>query len=492
MGGLGGKIVHRNSNHKKQLTRLQYNNDAQGVKWGESDYPIAQAAMLHEAEMMQAHPSMLGFLVGSDYWPNDRATEVYLDALKDMDWKNPIIASASKRGYPEALGPSGMKMDGPYDWVPPNYWYGDQEGAAFGFGSELGAGVGTPEIGSLKKFMSDSDLDTLWKKPNSSLFHMSRYDSQFFDRSIYNEALFGRYGKATDLEDYVLKCQMADYEATRAQYEAYSAKQNASRPATGSIYWMLNSAWPNLHWQLFDYYLSPMGAYFGTKVGNRLEHVAYDYESENVWLINHSLDLQGDREISIDLIDTNGKTISGTKVKTTTVPNSSKELQKVTGIDKIKDIAFLRLVLRDTKAKRDISRNVYWLSPKNDVLNWDESTWYTTPVTDYADYKKLENLPYANVKAAVQAVNAKTKDGWTYADVQLENKSKVPAVFLRLNAINSSNGAEVAPVFWSDNYVTLWPNEKLRLSVGFEGDIKQTVIEVSGRNVKKQSLKSPQ
>lgn len=492
MGGLGGKIAHRNSvSRKKQLTESQYNDDAQGVKWGESDYPIAQAAMLHEAEMMQAHPSMLGFLVGSDYWPNDRATEVYLDALKDMDWKNPIIASASKRGYPEALGPSGMKMDGPYDWVPPNYWYGDQEGAAFGFGSELGAGVGTPEMGSLKKFMSDSDLETMWKKPNSSLFHMSRYDSQFFDRSIYNEALFGRYGKATDLEDYVLKCQMADYEATRAQYEAYSAKQNASRPATGSIYWMLNSAWPNLHWQLFDYYLSPMGAYFGTKVGNRLEHIAYDYESENVWLINHSLDLQGDREVSIDLIDTNGKTISGTKAKTTTVPNSSKELQKVTGVDKIKDIAFLRLVLRDTKAKRDISRNVYWLSPKNDVLNWDESTWYTTPVTDYADYKKLESLPSANVKATVQTVNAQTKDGWAYADVQLENKSKVPAVFLRLNAINSSNGAEVAPVFWSDNYVTLWPNEKLRLSVGFEGDIKQTVIEVSGRNVKKQSLKSP-
>jgi exo-1,4-beta-D-glucosaminidase len=447
--------------------------------------------MLHEAEMMQAHPSMLGFLVGSDYWPNDRATEVYLDALKHMDWKNPIIASASKRGYPEALGPSGMKMDGPYDWVPPNYWYGDQEGAAFGFGSELGAGVGTPEMGSLKKFMSDSDLETFWKTPNSSLFHMSRYDSQFFDRSIYNEALFARYGKATDLEDYVLKCQMADYEATRAQYEAYSAKQNASRPATGSIYWMLNSAWPNLHWQLFDYYLSPMGAYFGTKVGNRLEHVAYDYEGENVWLINHSLDLQGDREVSFDLIDTSGNKISGIKVKTTTVPNSSKELQKVTRVDKVWDIAFLRLVLRDTKAKRDISRNVYWLSPKKDVLNWDESTWYSTPVTDYADYKKLETLPSADVKATVQTVNAKTKDGWTYADVQLENKSKVPAVFLRLNAINSSNGAEISPVFWSDNYVTIWPNEKLRLAVGFEGDIKQTVFEVSGRNVEKQSLKSP-
>jgi exo-1,4-beta-D-glucosaminidase len=162
----------------------------------------------------------------------------------------------------------------------------------------------------LKKFMSNDDLDQLWKEPDASLFHMSRYDSQFFDRSIYNKALFARYGKPVDLEEYVLKCQMADYEATRAQYEAYSAKQNASRPATGSIYWMLNSAWPNLHWQLFDYYLSPMGAYFGTKVGNRLEHVAYDYEAKSVWLINHSLDKQGGREVSIDLIDADGKTIS--------------------------------------------------------------------------------------------------------------------------------------------------------------------------------------
>lgn len=64
---------------------------------------------------------MLGFLLGSDYWPNDYATKIFMNALKEMDWHNPVIASASKRGYPKALGPSGMKMNGPYDWVPPNY-----------------------------------------------------------------------------------------------------------------------------------------------------------------------------------------------------------------------------------------------------------------------------------------------------------------------------------------------------------------------------------
>ena len=82
----------------------EHHPDADGVKWRQPDYPIARASMLHEAEMMQAHPSMLGFLVGSDYWPIDLATETYMGALKEMDWRNPVIASASMRGFPEALG----------------------------------------------------------------------------------------------------------------------------------------------------------------------------------------------------------------------------------------------------------------------------------------------------------------------------------------------------------------------------------------------------
>ncbi|EPS26344.1 putative exo-beta-glucosaminidase [Penicillium oxalicum 114-2] len=468
----------------------EYNDEANGVKWGNADYPVAQAAMLHEAEMMQAHPSMLGFLVGSDFWPNDRATKIYLEALRQMNWNNPVIASASKRGYPDALGPSGMKMDGPYDWVPPNYWYGDQEGAAFGFGSELGAGVGTPELNSLKRFMSDKELERLWTEPKANQFHMSRYDSQFYDRSIYNNALFARYGKPTDLEDYIMKCQMADYEATRAQFEAYSAKQNASRPATGSIYWMLNSAWPNLHWQLFDYYLSPMGAYFGTKIGNRKEHVAYDYEKKTVWLINHSVDLTGDRQVSIDLIDTNGKNISGSTFNAHTTPNSSKKVGSVSGANRIKDVALLRLTLRDTKTNQQLSRNVYWLSTQKDVLDWDNSTWYTTPVTEYANFKKLESLSSATVKATVRNDQVKTQDGLTSADVQLENTSDVPAVFVKIHAVDPSTGTAIAPLFWSDNYVTLWPKEKLTISVRFEGNLNKTVFELSGRNVEKVKLQS--
>ncbi|KAJ5469253.1 Exo-beta-D-glucosaminidase [Penicillium diatomitis] len=463
----------------------EYNDDANGVKWMESDYPIAQAAMLHEAEMMQTHPSMLGFLIGSDYWPNDQATQIYLEALRQMNWDNPVIASASQRDYPEALGPSGMKMDGPYDWVPPNYWYGDREGAAFGFGSELGAGVGTPELSSLKRFLSNEELEILWRQPKATQFHMSRYDSQFYDRSIYNSALFARYGEPVDLEDYLLKCQMADYEATRAQFEAYSAKQNASRSATGSIYWMLNSAWPNLHWQLFDYYLIPMGAYFGAKVGNRMEHVAYDHEKETVWLINHSLESKGERQLMIDLIDINGTDISSIVFKTETSPSSSKGVGRPGGIDQIQDLAFLRLTLRDTNTSQDLSRNVYWLTSQSDVLDWDNSAWYTTLVTKYSNFQPLQSVPNAIVKATAHKAKVKGPHGHANVDIQLENVSDRPAVFLRLTVINSSDQTAIAPVFWSDNYVTLWPKESVSVSVLFEGDLDGAVFELSGRNVQK-------
>lgn len=189
--------------------------------------------MLHEASMMQTHPSVLAFLVGSDYSPDDTAAAIYVNALDAWDWPNPVIASAGEQGSPEILGSSGMQMNGPYDYVPPGYWYGGQVGAAFGFGSEEGAGVGTPEIRSLQKFLSEEDLNDLWTQPDKNLFHMSSNVSSFYNRSIYNDALWNRYGPPSSLEDYLLKAQMMDYEATRAQFEGFASLQNAPRPATG-------------------------------------------------------------------------------------------------------------------------------------------------------------------------------------------------------------------------------------------------------------------
>ena len=46
--------------------------------WDDADYRDANATTWHEAQMLQMHPSMLAFVVGSDFWPDDRATKIYV------------------------------------------------------------------------------------------------------------------------------------------------------------------------------------------------------------------------------------------------------------------------------------------------------------------------------------------------------------------------------------------------------------------------------
>ncbi|KAJ0118683.1 exo-beta-D-glucosaminidase [Diaporthe amygdali] len=357
--------------------------------WGPNDYITANASMRHEAEMMQTHPAVLGFLIGSDLWPNKRATSIYLDALYDCHWETPILAAASKRGHPRGLDPSGLKMEGPYSWVPPNYWYENRLGAAFGFGSELGSGVGTPELQSLSQFLDWPGINDLWRRPSKDLYHMSPADS-FSSRKIYNKALWRRFGAPRGLSEYLLSAQMMDYEATRAQFEAYSSNWSAKRPATGLIYWLLNSAWPSLHWELFDYYLHPAGSYFGAKTGNRFEHVAYDYVHKEVSIINRSANKQGSRILELDVIDLHGNRVLKRTVQLFTTPNSSRRLFKIKELKHIRDMVLLRLVLKNGSDNKLLSRNVYY-----------------TPVEKYADYTALNGILPANVSisAAMDRTN---------------------------------------------------------------------------------------
>lgn len=461
--------------------------------WTDADYQIANKSLRHEASMMQSHPSTLAFLVGSDFWPDDKATNMYISGFEWASWQHPIVSSASQRGFPEALGNSGMKMEGPYDWVPPNYWYDpdDQLGAAFGFGSELGAGVGTPELGSLKKFLTEDEMAAIWKEPDNGLYHMSTSESQFYNRKIYNTALRARLGEPQSLEEYLLKAQMMDYEATRSQFEAYVIRRTGiDRPATGMIYWMLNNAWPSLHWNLFDWYMHPAGSYYGVKTATRMEHAAFDYFQKSVYVINRSLNQAGSRTVDIEVLGLNGTSIAFENIRVEMDGNSSHYVKKVSSMLKTKDqkLIFLRLTLYDENSQK-LSKNVYWLASSNDILNWSNSEWYYTPVFEYADYKALfSELTVANLTIAPdKGVKGRS------ATLIIINQDDVPAVFVRLNLVDEE-GRDIVPIYWTDNYITLWPKEEMQVNVSWPDRDTQghkivgARVELSGVNVKAFSM----
>jgi exo-1,4-beta-D-glucosaminidase len=323
-------------------------------------------------------------------------------------------------------------------------------------------------------------MNDLWKSPNKGLYHMSTVESSFYDRSIYNAALYARYGAPKSLDDYLLKAQAMDYEATRAEYEAYSAHQSASRPSTGVIYWMLNNAWPSLHWNLFDYYLKPAGSYFGAKVGGRPEHVAYGYGSANgdIWLINHSLNKTGARTVKIDLMSKDGKTIVSRSVSATTTPNSSKKISTIPEAKKQKEAAFLKLVL--SEGSQVLSRNVYWLAPTEDKMDWDNSTWYYTPVTKYSSFQSLNTMKQA--KLTIKAGEKSSENEIGYIDFTVQNMATVPAYFVRLELRDVDKG-DILPVTWTDNYMTLWPGEKVSLHASYPYDLGPMWLGISGMNL---------
>ena len=93
---------------------------------------------------MRNHPSVISWGTGSDRIPNERLEEGYMKWYNQLEYRPYVVSSkgmSSKFG-----GPSGMKMEGPYEYVGPEYWYVDTKmGGAYGFNTETGIGMNLPQ-----------------------------------------------------------------------------------------------------------------------------------------------------------------------------------------------------------------------------------------------------------------------------------------------------------------------------------------------------------
>ncbi|NUR02646.1 MAG: exo-beta-D-glucosaminidase [Streptomyces sp.] len=441
----------------------QVNGSEPGDKWAAADYPVAKASMAAEAARLRDHPSMVSFLVGSDFAPDATIEKNYLDALKAADWPVPVVAAASANSSPQ-LGSSGMKMTGPYDWIPPDYWYAKREGGATGFNSETSAGPDIPTLDTLRRMMTPAELDTLWKNPDAKQYHRSP-SSTFGTLKLYDDALTGRYGAPTSLADYVRKAQLAQYENVRAQFEAYERNAtDSSKPSTGVVYWMFNSGWTSLHWQLMDRYLDQGGAYFGAKKANEPLHVQYSYDDRSVVVVDNRHSAASGLTARATLFNPDGtqkydRTVTGVKVGGDGAHSTAFTLPaSVTGLA---STYLVRLTLSDSSGK-EVSRNVYWLSTRPDTLDWAHTDWYHTPTTSYADLKGLSAMAQVPV-AATASTDASGETATTTVTLRNTGSGTTPALFTDVHLVDAQ-GKPVLPVEWSDNEVGLWPGETVTLT----------------------------
>ncbi|MEU7855306.1 fibronectin type III domain-containing protein [Nonomuraea sp. NPDC049141] len=442
-----------------------------------ADYPIAKASMQAEATRLRNHPSVISFLIGSDNPPTAQKETNYLDALTAAEWPLPIVSVASDKSSPQ-LGNSGLKMPGPYEWVPPNYWYNKREGGAFGFNSETSAGPDVPTLDSLKRMMTTAQINSLWQSPSATQYHRSP-SSTFNNLTIYHNALRGRYGVPSSLTDYVKKAQLAQYEAVRAQFEAYGRNfTDSSNPSTGVIYWMLNSGWSSLHWQLFDYYLDQGGSYWGAREANRPLHVQYSYDNKSVVVVNSGPSAASGLTVKTDVFNMDG-TSKYTNTVTVTVPADGGKATAVTvpSISGLSTTYLVRLSL--LRGGEEIDRNVYALSTASDVIDWDNNDWYYVPTTSYANLTGLNSL----AQAPITATATSPSPGTVAVTISNTGTGKIPAFMLDAHVVDAS-GKPVLPIQWSDNAISLWPGESKTLTATYRAaDLSGAAsVRVSGWN----------
>lgn len=444
-------------------------------KWGPEQYAVSAASLRDQIRRLRGHASALVWLNGSDNPPPANVEQTYLAIEQQEAWPNPTISSASAKPA-QYSGASGVKMTGPYDWVPPSYWLQDStHGGAWAYNTETSPGAAVPPIESMRRMIPERDikwpLDSLW------LFHAAGGQfTHLLDR--FDTALTRRYGPPKSAEDFTVKSQLMTYEGERAMFEAYRRNKYTS---TGVIQWMFNNAWPSIYWHLFDWYLRPAGGYFGVKKANEPVHVMFSYDDRSIAIVNATHAAIRRARLRTVVLGLDGTThFAGDTVVDVPADTS----MRVLVLPEPKGVSGAYFTdLRLTRSNGgELARNFYWLSTHPDVLA-DTSTWYMTPVKEYADYTALANMPAATVNAT--AVFASTT-GTTKARVTLTNAGRSIAFFVRLQ-LTGRGGEEALPVLWEDNYISLLPGETRTLTATVRtrdlGGAAPKVV-VSGWNVR--------
>jgi len=444
-------------------------------KWGDENKRVSVSSLRDQLLRLRQHPSLLVWLNGSDNPPPAEREQAYLDVEKETRWPKPVFSSATAKKA-EVSGDSGVKMSGPYDYVPPDYWLLDtRAGGAYGFNTETSPGPAVPPLEELKTFIPE---DKLW--PPNDVWNFHAGGGQFKTIDLFMHALEMRYGKAKDAADVAWKSQAMTYEGQRAMFEAYGRNKYKS---TGIIQWMLNNAWPSLIWHLYGYDLRPAGGYFGSKIALEPVHVQFSYDDRSVAVVNGTQKAQSGLKVVAQLYD-----ISGAEKfsRDTALDVAADGVARSIAIPEPSDISstyFLGLQLFSSAGEL-LSRNFYWLSTKQDVLDYAKTEWYYTPQTEFADFTALQDLPKTSVRAAFHPAAGAEHD--SSFRVVVENTSKSVAFLTRLRLVKGKEHQEILPVFWQDNYISLMPGEKREVSVSVrksELDSAKATLLVDGFNV---------
>jgi hypothetical protein len=422
-----------------------------------SDIPTYIANVRDKILRFRNHPSIMLWCARNEGYPPPEIDAELRKLLAELE--------PTRRYQPSSTDGAGVRSHGPYYWRVPSEFYKITDDY---FKTETGS-VSVPTLESIKGMMPEKDWETInddWAE------HDFARGNSGADK--YPAQIAARYGTFRNLADFVRKAQLANYEAFRAMYEGRNAQ--LFHPATAIITWMSNPAQPSFVWQIYHYDFEPMASYFGVMHASEMVHVQFNEANGDVEIVNNSNDSLPNCVVTATIYNLDGSMAYQHEFQSSVKPSAVASLGPLQFPPGLSAVHFVKL---DLVAKgSQVSSNFYWRALPSSVAYWSAQS--DLP----GDLTALNQLPMVTLDVKGKAIEGKS-DGQKQLRVTLHNPSKNIALMAHVQ-LRRKSGERVLPVFYSDNYVSLVPDETKTIIISaaqedFKGD--KPLIVVDGWNV---------
>lgn len=397
------------------------------------------------------HPSIIAWFGVNEVMVDKDLYLATKQACADLDPTRPFIPTTATSWDVEALTPwvlddlpTGTTDDGApdYNWAPADYYFRKvSEVHLQMFRNEMGM-PSMPVHRSLERFIPSlgkayDPKDPLWPLDSYWAEH-GAWDANNFCYRAYDNAIRTFYSDPISARDYVRKGQIVSAEGYRAMLEA--ADHRMWDITSGVMLWKLNSCWPDVCWQIYDYYLAPTAAYYFTKKALEPVHIQMNADTRMISVINTTVSELKGLKARVSVWGNDMKEHWNIERMLDSPAQSFTELEAIPYLKGITAVALVRLSLEDESGKV-VSENFYW--------------YYT----QHQNYYWLVTLPKVDLSPALKV----TEKGDEFAiELTLTNSGETLSFFNEITLL--SDGRPVDPVFWSDNFVTLFPGETKTLT----------------------------
>jgi mannosylglycoprotein endo-beta-mannosidase len=376
-------------------------------------------SLADQVKMLRNHPSLYMFCGGNEYPPPPELDFRVRQTLATLDGMRLYFSESTSSDI--LLNTRGGTADGPYTVREPMWFFTEKW---FPFNPEIGS-VGLPNIEALKKMMNEDDLVVPVGREVNKVWRYHKYLG-------YGD-MIEKMGEAADLQDFVTKAQILNYDQYRSLAEGFTS--HMWNWYTGFLVWKSQNPWPALKGQFYDWYLDQNAGFYGYKHAAAPVHLQFNLTDSAVYVINTTPKERKGLRLDAVLTDEKGQEFWRVSHEATVPAYSNIKVWDVDLRGKQAQVQFLKLNITYVSTGLPIDENVYWF-PKND------------------DRKVLMQLGSAKIVGQMM----KSDNGKFTVDVA--NSGDVAAFFVRMKVVRASDGEMVIPVFFDDNYIVLMPGEK--------------------------------